>query len=202
MQSKALEAHFASRSRKSASSLDQIARALRAEGLLPSGARGRHAPRLNAEQMANFLIAACMASSPATAVETVQGFARLLPANDISKEQLALFHQFGVKKSEINFQKYLGLIFWAGWNNSQKHIEEIVFEILPVNPEIISPFKVTIRSKTSPEWMNYFGSRESSKDHLTSFLLHREVRSAFVLETVSLQRHFLHGLFMESNAAT
>jgi hypothetical protein len=192
MQSKTFEAHFAARSAKTASSLDQIARALRAEGLLPSGARGRHAPRLEPEQLANFLIAACMSSSPAEAVQTVKDFGSLIPIVKLKKKQLSLFKEAGVPTEKINLHHYLTCIFWAGWDDAQKHIEQIAFRRLPPHPDLRYRFEVEIDGQC--DWTNTFQCTVDYGD-VTTYIRHSDAERTLMLESVVLGRDFLRGLF-------
>jgi hypothetical protein len=79
MQGKALERLLSAQSTRSAAELDHIGRALREAGLLPSGARGPHAPDFNVDHVAVFLIAAAATPTIAEAVTTAKTYAALKP---------------------------------------------------------------------------------------------------------------------------
>jgi hypothetical protein len=78
MQSRILEQFLAARMSRTASSLDQIGRALRNADMLPSGARGLGAPHLETKHVANFLIAAALCRTVSEAPQIVKQYGALV----------------------------------------------------------------------------------------------------------------------------
>jgi hypothetical protein len=77
MTGKELERLLSTHTPRSAAELDGIGRALRDAGLVPSGARGPHAPDFNADHVAAFLIAAAATPIIAEAATTAKTYAAL-----------------------------------------------------------------------------------------------------------------------------
>lgn len=76
-----LENLLARYSSRTASELDQYARALRAVGLLPTGGRGRQVPEIDPTHAASLLSAAALGLPPAETAAAVATYAALTPSD-------------------------------------------------------------------------------------------------------------------------
>lgn len=145
MQSKNLEFYLAKRTTRSASFLDQIGRSLRKEGMLPSGSRGRNAPSLQANHVANFLIATAMASTAGDAPSVVATYSGLVESGtDI--------HFPGQKPGQklLNFGEVLSSIF-----SNEEALELVVsveFQRWPKHPDFVYSTSVDIEWVRDEEW--------------------------------------------------
>jgi hypothetical protein len=191
MQSKNLEAYFAARSSKSASSLDQIARELRKEGMLPSGAKGRHAPKLAPDAIASFVIAASMAPSPSEAVQTVKDFYSLQPIFKVTGLALRSLKVVGISPP-YTLAEYLACIVGVGWNDAQKHVRQITFRRRPPHSELLYRFDAEISGEEG--WQNIFEPPQK-KHRGESTVRHNHAENSLMVEEVTLRSEFLTGLF-------
>ena len=95
MQSRELEQFLAARTDRSASFLDQVARALRQVGMMPSGGRGVGAPHLQSKHVANFLIGAAMCRTAGEAPGIVKRYGSLVARVDLPFPEIAHGKQTG-----------------------------------------------------------------------------------------------------------
>lgn len=191
MQSKNLEAYFAARSTRTLSSLDQIARALRANEMMPSGARGRNAPRLQPYDIARFVIAAAATRSPTEAAEIVCDFEKLQPIHPVKGLPLKVLKAAEIK-APFTLLDYLACMFWAGWEDAQKHINSITFRRRPPHSELLFRFDVEISGDSG--WGNFFEPVQK-RTPPESIVRHNHAERALIVEETTLHREFLRGLF-------
>ena len=132
-----------------------------------------------------------MAPSPRDATHTVKEFGSLKPIHKLGKPMQRLLKEAGIVASEVNLHHYLTCLFWAGWDDAQKHITGITFRRLPPHPDLSSNLEVEIDGEIG--WSKIFS--KPGDDNVAACIIHNDAYGSLMQESVTLGTRFMRGLF-------